>query len=559
VIDTLRAWSPVAILLAGLLLYVTAASVYEASGRPFWYDEVFTVVLSGLPSMTDVHRALATAADTSAPGFYVIQRATSDLVAEPEVGFRLASIAALPIVSICLYLFARTHLDATSALVAAVTPLLSLLYHDYSVEARPYALAAAFLSMAMLAWQRLQTAWGAAALGCSLAAAVWVNYHAVFALGPFIAAESVRTFVTSRVRWSVWMALTAGAAPLVVYWENLSELRRYYGDHYWTKGSIADIIAGYDWFFELRDIGGAGFLLAMALVLVLVVAACRPAASLAQRVPLATLALIAGFIVLPWAVMLGGLAMGGGFTPRYGIGVIGGLSLGLAYASRFLSPRAPAAIVAVLLLSLGVREVRFWMGAPDSSPLTTADLARHDRMLARAPAGTLPVVVSNGLLFVPLAYYRRNRSTSRLVALIDTEAALQYSGTDSVDLDLAVLRRYFDARIEDYDAFVARHDRFLLYSSPGRADWWPGRLRDEGYQLDVVARDGGLTLYDVSKPGPGGEATGRHQGGRRDPSGPLRDDTHARAYGRKQALAPHAKRVGRAGKLEAMPRANERG
>jgi hypothetical protein len=55
-----------------LLVYVTLASLVQASNRAFWFDEIFTVAIARLPTMRDVWHALAAAADTSPPGFYIV-------------------------------------------------------------------------------------------------------------------------------------------------------------------------------------------------------------------------------------------------------------------------------------------------------------------------------------------------------------------------------------------------------------------------------------------------------------------------------------------------------
>lgn len=492
-----------ALLLAVVLLYATVTSVYEAANRPFWYDEVFTVVLSRLPSMADVQRALGNAADTSAPGFYVIERAASAVVPDPEIAFRIASILAIPFASVCLFLFAREHLGPAGALAAALVPFVSALYHGYSVEARPYGVGAALLTMAMLGWQWADRARWCVVLAAGLALAASVNYHAVFMIGPIALAEMVWTASHRRWRLRVWAALAVGTLPLVIFWGNLSQLRRYYGENYWTHGSFADIVAGYDWLYGVSHVPGLGLGIALALAATLALSVWKPGwfpRAHAERVPAATIVLIVAVIALPWIVALTGRLLGGGFTPRYGIGVVSGIALALAYTARLFGPRAIAITSVILLVTLGWREAAFWRGEGHPSPLSEADLAQHERMLAHAAPGSLPIVVSNGLHFVPIAYYRTGAHRARLVALVDPDAALKYSGTDSVDLDLEVLRDYMPIQIVDYRTFIARHDRFLLYSSPGRSDWWPRRLRDEAYTLDVVAREGSRTLYRVSKP-----------------------------------------------------------
>ena len=62
-----------------LLAYITVAGLLQASNRAFWFDEIFTVAIARLGSMTDVWQALAAAADTSPPGFFARRYFTKDL------------------------------------------------------------------------------------------------------------------------------------------------------------------------------------------------------------------------------------------------------------------------------------------------------------------------------------------------------------------------------------------------------------------------------------------------------------------------------------------------
>jgi hypothetical protein len=61
----------------------------------------------------------------------------------------------------------------------------------------------------------------------------------------------------------------------------------------------------------------------------------------------------------------------------------------------------------------------------------------------------LPLVISNGKTYLPMAYYRNGQQLSRVVALVDPVRAVRYDGTDSVDLALPILAQYLplDVRI----------------------------------------------------------------------------------------------------------------
>ena len=266
------------LVVAVLLAYVAVAGLLQASNRAFWFDEIFTVAIARLNSMTDVWHALASAADTSPPGFYVIERALSGLVSNELVGYRLASIVAVPLTCLCLFVFTRRDTDPVSASIAAVLPLLTVLYSTFSIEARPYALMACALSFAAVAWQRGSGHYWSFLLAFTLMAAVSIHYYAVFALLPFTAAEVTWSVSNRRMRPRVWLALMAGGLSFVAYWPLLSGLREVYGQYYWAKASIFRAIASYDEYMSLMTVGAMlGFVAVLSGALLVYVArpSCR--------------------------------------------------------------------------------------------------------------------------------------------------------------------------------------------------------------------------------------------------------------------------------------------
>jgi len=482
-----------------LLIFLTWTNVYEASHLPFWYDEIFTVAVTRLPSMPAIWRALAHAVDSSPPGFYALERLASAFASDELIAFRLASIAALPIVSLCLFAFVQRRLGSLSALIAAVVPLLTVLYSQYSLEARPYAPMLACLSIAILAWQRASSWWWLTVLGASMAAAVSEHYYAVFALVPFSIAAVTEFAVHGELRARTWIVFVSAVIPLLVFWPLLHHLHETYAAHYFLVPNLPYAIGTYDWYFAARP---PGIIAALAVVIstALVTRAAAPSRFFAGRTrePYERpeeISLIAGFIWLPIIVLLGTMAAGGGLVARYAIGGILGLALGIAYASHLLGRTAQRVLLIGLLAALGFQQV-FTIEAPRT--------LRRDRLnqdlavlgIARDPS--LPIVVSDGVDFLPLAYYR-SRTDPPLVALIDREAAVRFSGSDSVDLDLASLRDYFALQVSEYPEFARQHERFLLYSTSGRFDWWPARLVQDHYLLQVIARDGKATLYRVAR------------------------------------------------------------
>jgi hypothetical protein len=84
--------------IAVLLLILLAAglcSALHAVAKPFWYDEICTVILCRLPSAPEIWKALDNAADTNPPVFYLAARLSRQLVSDEHLGYRFPSIVGL--------------------------------------------------------------------------------------------------------------------------------------------------------------------------------------------------------------------------------------------------------------------------------------------------------------------------------------------------------------------------------------------------------------------------------------------------------------------------------
>jgi hypothetical protein len=486
-----------------LLLYIVVAGLVQASNRTFWFDEIFTVSIARLGSMADIVRALASAADTSPPGFYLVERAAASLTTNELIGFRLASTLAVPLTCLCLFVFVRRDTNAVAASIAAVLPLLTVLYSTYSIEARPYALMACAISFAAVAWQRASKPYWSLILALTLVAAVSLHYYAVLALVPLAAAEVAFSVTNRSIRRRVWLALIAGGLTLVAYWPILRQLRTVYAEHYWAKASIFRAIASYDEYMSLIPVGAMlGFVavLSGALFVYIVRAVVpRPNDGLPKDVPPANCVLALGLLLLPWIALVAAKTGGGGIAARYTIGAVLGLGLSSGYVAYWLGRRASALFLMCLLMAFACKETVFWGAEYYGRNARRVDVVEFARLLSHGSDSSRPVVVTNGSEFVSLAYYAPRETASRLVALLDPEAARQYTGTDSIELDIQVLKRYLPVDVQTYETFEAAHRTFLLYASPGHGDWWQSRLLRDGFELRTLAAAGSHVLYDVTR------------------------------------------------------------
>jgi hypothetical protein len=487
-----------------LLTYSAAASVWEASQRPFWFDELFSVLIAALPTFGHVLDALGNAADTSGPMFYAVQRLTSGLSANDEIGHRITSIASTTLAYGLVYLIARRDLGGVPGCISVLVLHLSQLYHGYSVEARAYGLMVMFVCLAMAAWQRAESRFAAVWLAAAGALAVATHYYAIFALAAIGVSELVYVLRARRFRVGVWLALLSPPAMLLTLWPFLHSLRTYYGDNYWARPSLGKALQSYDTMLSIGQVGsGFGLALALGVALLLLFAIVwehsdtwRPQLPAPEM-----LVLIMTLLATPFVAVAAAMVMNGGFTERYALGVLPGVGLAIGYVAWALQRRKQAWVLLALVCTFASHELAFWAtGGAFYGTRQWNRINSEQKLIAGAAEYALPVVVSNGHDLLPLFYYGTGAAKGSVLTLIDPEAAVRYTGTDSIDLDLRALSQHVDVPVRDFERFRNDHGRFLLLTAPGQGNWWPNRLMDDGYRLTVVSQADAYVLYHAAAP-----------------------------------------------------------
>lgn len=174
-------------------------------------------------------------------------------------------------------------------------------------------------------------------------------------------------------------------------------------------------------------------------------------------------------------------------TQTLKIGRVLGFPLALGYTLQRTGRRTAALLagVALCLVVVFVRqESRFWSSYTGRFVSPAASV---EKFVGSTGYENLPVVVSPASDFLQLAHYASPGWRTRFVAIVDAEKAVAYSGTDSIDKQLDIMRHYAPLQIYDFGPFAADHPVFLLYSAGTIWDWWPRRLAEDGYTLRVLA------------------------------------------------------------------------
>jgi hypothetical protein len=183
------------------------------SSRPIWYDEAFSILLSGQGPAAILSGTLAADADSSAaeehpPAYYFTLWGWLQLFGGSLVSVRALSIAFSLGTILLLYLIARHLFDEQTALAAAFIAAILPFQIHYGVEVRMYGLLAFWLTLATHAFVKRQ--WILFSLAAALAQ--YTHNLAAFYLIPL-----ALTPIFQR-DWKTLRALTlAGFAALILY------------------------------------------------------------------------------------------------------------------------------------------------------------------------------------------------------------------------------------------------------------------------------------------------------------------------------------------------------
>jgi hypothetical protein len=215
-------------------------------------------------------------------------------------------------------------------------------------------------------------------------------------------------------------------------------------------------------------------------------------------VPLEEVVAVVALIGIPLLAYTAASIAHTGMTARYTLPCVLGISIAIAYLASAGGPAVARGTLALLVSMVMFQEAHFWMShraEPTASSQTYAELRILEGLKRAAGVEDLPVVVCNGIEYLPMAYYS-GAKTDKLLALIDYENALAFTGSDSVDRALTALAQYIPLNVEQFSTVVSEKRKLLLYSiGDQRFDWLPAGLRKNGYVVSPIATEKGRTLY----------------------------------------------------------------
>jgi hypothetical protein len=151
-----------------------------------------------------------------------------------------------------------------------------------------------------------------------------------------------------------------------------------------------------------------------------------------------------------------------------------------------------------VLSSVVIHEFSFWRSA--YSLRLNNPAAPVEAVIQKAGHPDLPVVVSDGNAYLQLNYYAEPEWQKRFVFVADAEKAAKYTGKDTLDKNLLVLRDYTPIQVATLSEFVPAHPTFLLYvEDPGSGlDWLRNYFPEQASSVQALVAEGNRKVYLVT-------------------------------------------------------------
>jgi hypothetical protein len=491
------------IVLAGAVLAGFAAlALRVARDRPFWHDEVFTILISQLPLAT-IYRASADGIDLAPPLNTAITRVIHGVAGIGPVATRLTPIASFLVASALIFVIVRRRAGTLAALTAALLPG-AMNSWPYVYEARGYALTMACSAAALHGW--LEAAAGRrvrlnlAILALALAAGMWTHYYFVLAVIPIALGEAVRQATERRFDMRPWAAIAAAgliALPLWPLVRSSSALRL----TFWARPDVDSPLGS-----RVQALFGSWLgtpeqpllaITARVVVGLIAIELMRRALSREwpRRLARHEVAAFGACLLLPVAGLLFGDFLGV-FTERYVLFMIVGVILALVLGLWSLAPPGRLAEIAAVV-GLVVATVHLSSRTLSERQPVLNRFEKHPMLADWLLRSRDPIVVTGGVYYLEIWYYTPAAARPRVLSLGDPDGELRENRADTVSRGYDALARWTPLPVVAIDEFVASNPRFWLYSSG--PDWIERSLTRRGATFIDRSRDSHQTgrLFEV--------------------------------------------------------------
>jgi len=465
----------------------------RASLKPFWHDEIYTIVIASLPTLGTIWDAHLAGLDSMPPLNSMFTHAVFGIVGAGPITTRLPAMLGVWTWTVVSFAIVRRRSNTTAGLSAALLILLSGA-GPLAYEARGYGVMLGLCALALFCWSEVASGrrrmLHLPLLACALAAAIWTHFYAALIVVPIITGELVRFVRTRKLDVAVLASLTAAAVAILPLYP-LLKLAASQSATYFQKISVSQIPAAYV-SISLALIGpwARAFGVLLAAMVLLPAFRFEPRREL-RRIPVHEVAAALMTMFIPvWAILIS-LLVSGAFVPRYAsVAAVGVFIVVPILASRLRNQLAPL-LLCLMSCAIFVHAFRGTAAeVPYQRPLD------YRPILRTALTESAPVVVT-GTLYLQMWYYAPPEGRDRLTYLTNPSAALRLIGTDSLERDYLVLRDWSTVIVQDYEAFIRANERFYLYDV-GALSWILEKLREDRAGIREIGRESGATMYEIT-------------------------------------------------------------
>jgi uncharacterized membrane protein len=466
-------WSRIAV--AFLIAFYLATSIHIASHRPFWFDEIFTALISRLPNWSTMSEALK--ADNNMPlPYFLVVHLFDKCLGHTEVAARLPSALGIAGGLVIAFDCARRLTDDLHGLIAVSFLTCSFLPY-FGYEARSYGISFMFAALLFWVWTHANDRKISSALlfGCVIFMGVIFHYYFVLCLVPYAAWQASR--------WRRWRppspklvagALGIGCAAAVLLGQIFGAHR--YSGSFWSKPSLYLLRETFSGIFP-----DFAFLFTLVMILIAWVAATEE-----RIVPLPPMSSAEGAGWLSLSIPFFGYVLAklvtNAFVDRYFIGMLPGIAVAFACLlwRHFRDARLIPIGIFLLLSVVGIyRQVEVVRHPESIDPFSqqtqTRKMLRLEHDLRND--GKRFFLFSTGMLYFPAHFYSEH--PEEYVLLEASDQALEVSNTLRY---VVSLDRYYPVQTWNLED-LKKHARETAFIQPLASDL--NAMQEAGFQTTM--------------------------------------------------------------------------
>ena len=504
-----------------LLGYTLVFSLLRSHHKLFWYDEIFTIIVSSQPDLR--HFVAAMPPEGNPPLNTFLTRLVIGAFGISQIAARLVPLFGFLFALAGVYLFVRREAGKVLGILAVVLTIAGPVW-QYSYEARPYGILMGFFMLALLSWQEATRIGDEESNGssrvlslCGLALGIvgcaFSHYIGLIEIGaPLLVGEAVRSYQRRKIDWPLLLTGLCCLPSLLLIVPMMHRTRDVVlsNSHVLSGPLSLHQIHNY---FTFASISWPLVMDGRIVVFVLVVALVTWVPSASQDFKLTSYqsgnnqvrtyvlwACVVASLLIPitWLAMVFGK---GWYFCRYGIGSALGVVLCLCLVLAKRNIRSSALVSGVIVICaveslFGFeREVRAGTVPPPALKLATQGPADPSSETAN-----LPIVLSDPLIY-PTVWWYSPASVKPNVVYVEAEA----SKRDLASQTLMAVRSLFHGNLLEFESFTSQTPHFLMELDPndenGQFDMRDD-LKAHGFTVRPIHSWDGATLFDVSRSSP---------------------------------------------------------